>query len=100
MTRPTRAYIEARIAELNKQLETMSEFGEDSDYAVDEILTWRQLFGPNSRRSNLYTFVAIKCGPNKWRLRDGYMSWNTLVDEYFSRATEDGVFRAVKFDRI
>lgn len=101
-TVPTRAYLLARVEELQKQIEAMPEFqwGSDDDYPVETILMWRQTFGRNSRRRNEYTFVAIKTGRNKWRVRADYLTWTELVIMYLDDADDRQVFKADHFTAL
>ncbi len=103
MTRPTLAYLQARVNELQAQIAELSDtelWGNDNDYPVETILMWRRVYGPNSSRRHEYTFTAIKAARNKWRVRDSYLTWDQLVSEYFPDAEGKAVWQAVKFDRI
>lgn len=103
-TQPTKAYLLARIAELQRQVESLpaeNRWGDDSDYAIGEILMWRRTYGPQSRRRNEYEFVAIKRKNNHWQLISGTsVNWSTLVAEYLNKADDGQVFCAVRFDNI
>lgn len=105
MTKPSIAYLEERIAQLQAQLELRkmqeTRWGENSDYPVETILMWRHTFGPQSRRRNTYTFVAVKRSGGAWQLASGLqVTWDTLCSEYLDEADGGEVFQAVKFDRI
>lgn len=105
-TQPTRAYLEARIAILQEELNNLPRANWDflNELAPGEVIIWRRIYGPNSVRRNEYQFTAVKGKGNRWHIVSGsskvVVDFNTLCSDYLSYAMDGEVFRASKFDRI
>lgn len=104
MAKGKKAYLEARIALLERQLvETElieARFGEDRDYPKETVLLFNIRFDDGGI---LYTYAAIKIKSDVWYTtatfaRYKVMTFNALVETYLSNANE--VWRATAWEEI